>query len=62
VFNIGQQAAVAGAFRLAGYSGSLLTAPVTSVDERVFLLEPEVLRTLRDVRILEQVVGQLRGR
>ncbi len=47
VFNTGQQTAVAGAFRLAGYSGPLVTAPVTSEDERAFLVEPEVLRNLR---------------
>jgi hypothetical protein len=62
VFNIGQRTAVEGAFRLAGYSGPLLTAPVTSQDERAFLLEPDVLGELRDVRTLEQIVQQLLGR
>jgi hypothetical protein len=62
VFNIGQRTAVEGAFRLAGYSGQLVTAPVTSEDERAFLLEPEALGQLRDVRTLEQIVQQLLGR
>jgi len=62
VFNIGQQTAVAGAFRLAGYDGPLVTARVTSEDERAFLLEPEDFRTLRDVRTLEQVLQQVLGR
>jgi hypothetical protein len=61
VFNTGQQTAVAGAFRLAGYDGPLVTAPMTSGDERAFLLEPEVLQSLRDVRTLEQVLQQLLG-
>ena len=62
VFNIGQQTAVAGAFKLAGYGGPLVTAPVTSEDERAFLLEPDALQSLRDVRTLEQVLQQLLGR
>jgi hypothetical protein len=62
VFNIGQRTAVEGAFRSAGYNGPLLTAPVTSEDERAFLLEPDELDQLRDVRILEQIVQQLLGR
>lgn len=61
MFNIGQQTAVAGAFRLAGYDGPLVTAPVKSADERAFLVEPEVLRQLREVRTLEQVLQQLLG-
>ena len=62
VFNTGQQIAVAGAFKLAGYNGPLVTAPVTSGAERVFLLEPEVLVSLREVRTLEQVLQHLLGR
>ena len=62
VFNIGQRTAVAGAFKLAGYEGPLVTAPVTSDDERAFLLEPEALQSLRDVRTLEQILQQLLGR
>lgn len=59
---MGQRAAVAGAFKLAGYDGPLVTAPVTSEDERAFLLEPDDLRSLRDVRFLEQILQQLLGR
>ena len=62
VFNIGQRTAVEGAFKLAGHTGRLVTAPVTSEDERVFLLEPDALRQLRDLRALEQIVQQLLGR
>lgn len=62
VFNIGQQTAVAGTFKLAGYDGPLVTAPVTSEDERAFLLEADALRSLRDVRTLEQILKQLLGR
>jgi len=47
---------------LAGYDGPLFTAPVTSDDERLFLLEPDVLETLREPRVLEQLLGQLLGR
>ena len=61
MFSIGQQTAVAGAFRLAGYSGPIFTAPETSGDERAFLVEPEVLQHLREVRTLEQVLQQLLG-
>ncbi len=62
MFNIGQRTAVVGAFRLAGYEGPLLTAKVTSEDERAFLLEPDALHSLRDVGTLEQVLQQLLGR
>jgi hypothetical protein len=62
VFNIGQRTAVEGAFSLAGYSGPLVTAPVMSEDERVFLLESDALGQLLDVRTLEQIVQQLLGR
>jgi hypothetical protein len=62
MFNVGQRTAVAGAFKLAGYEGDLVIAPITSEDERAFLLEPEAFRTLRDRRALEQVLGQLLGR
>ncbi len=61
VFNIGQRAAVTGAFKLAGYEGPLLTAPVTSEDERIFLLAPEVLSALREQRTLEQPLQQILG-
>lgn len=45
MFNDGQRTAVAGAFKLAGYEGPLVVAPVASEDERAFLLDPEALRT-----------------
>jgi hypothetical protein len=61
VFNIGERTAVFGAFRLAGYDGPLVTAPVASEDERAFLLEPEALQSLRKVRTLEQVLQPLLG-
>ena len=62
VFNVGQRTAVAGSFKLAGYEGPLMVAPVTSEDERVFLFDPKALSRLRDVRTLEQVLPQLLGR
>ena len=62
VFNVGQRAAVVDAFKLAGYDGPLVTAPVTSEDERVFLLERDDLVALWDVRSLEQVLQQVLGR
>ena len=61
MFNIGQRTAVAGAFKLAGYDGPLVTAPVMSEDERAFLLERDAFQSLRDVRTLEQVLQQLLG-
>jgi hypothetical protein len=61
VFNIGQRTAVEGAFRLAGFSGRLVTAPVTSPEERIFMLRPADLEQLRDVRALEQILQQLLG-
>lgn len=62
MFNIGQRTAVEGAFRLAGYDGPLSTTSVVSEDERAFLLEPDAYAALHDVRTLEQVLQQLRGR
>lgn len=62
MFNIGQRTAVEGAFKLAGYSGPLVTAPVVGEAERAFLLEPAALGRLRDVRTLEQILQQLLGR
>jgi hypothetical protein len=62
VFSNGQQTAVAGAFKLAGYEGPLVTAPVTSEDEQAFLLESDALTSLRDVRTLEQILQQVLGR
>lgn len=62
MFSVGQRTAVAGAFKLVGYEGPLLTAPVTSEDERAFLLETEAFTKLREVRVLEQVLQQVLGR
>jgi hypothetical protein len=62
VFNIGQRTAVAGAFKLAGYEGNLVIAPIASDDERAFLLESEAFNALRDRTVLEQILGQLLGR
>jgi hypothetical protein len=62
MFNLGQRTAVAGAFKLAGYVGNLMVAPVTSEDERVFLLESAAFKALCDRDVLEQVLTQLLGR
>jgi hypothetical protein len=59
VFTVGQQAAVARAFALAGYHGPLMTAPVTSDDERIFLLSPDDFGALSDPPALEQVLQAL---
>ena len=59
MFNLGQRTAVAGAFKLAGYEGNLVVAPITSGDERIFLWEPEAFNALRDRDVLEQVLTQL---
>ena len=61
MFTIGQRTAVAGAFKLAGYDGALRVAPITSEDERFFLLDAEAIGSLRNKGVLEQVVGQLLG-
>ena len=50
----GQVVAVRGAFSLAGYDGELRTLPVTSEDERIFVLSQDDVLALRDVRMLEQ--------
>jgi hypothetical protein len=59
VFTAGQQAAVANAFSLAGYHGPLMIAPVTSGDERVFVIPPAAHGALSDRRALEQVLQEL---
>ena len=41
-----RQRAVASAFKLAGYEGELLVAPIASKDERAFLLESAAFRAL----------------
>jgi len=61
VFNVGQRAAVASAFRLAGYDGPIHTLPVDDETERGFVLESEAFRALRSVRDLAQVLTQLLG-
>lgn len=61
MFNIGQQTAVAGAFKLAGYEGALMVGEVDTEDERGFLLDPDDLGQLRDIDALTQVVGQILG-
>jgi hypothetical protein len=61
-FSVGQRAATTAAFKLAGYEGELLVAPITSEDERAFLLEPAAFRALRDRVALEQILTQLLGR
>ena len=61
VFNLGQRAPVAGAFKLAGYQGPLLVAPVAGEDGRAFLLGAAALQALRHGRSLEQVLQQLLG-
>jgi hypothetical protein len=48
MFSIGQRTAVEGAFRLAGYTVPLVTGPITSPDERIFLLRPADLQQIRD--------------
>jgi hypothetical protein len=60
VFSVGQRAAVGAAFRLAGYDGPLRTAPVTSGDERVFVL-PDVTLARIDTTDLGQVLQGLLG-
>jgi len=59
VLTAGQQAAVVNAFSLAGYHGSLMIAPVTSDDERVFILPPDAFGALSDRLALEQVLQGL---
>jgi hypothetical protein len=62
MFSEGQVTEVRGAFSLAGYDGDVRTLPVTSEDERVFVLPPGDVVVLRDVRTLEQVLQQVLGR
>jgi hypothetical protein len=59
VSTAGQQAAVADAFSLAGYHGPLMTAPVTSDDERIFLLSADDFGALSDRPALEQALQAL---
>jgi hypothetical protein len=59
VLTAGQQAAVQKAFSLAGYHGPIVIAPVTSDDERIFVLPPDAFFSLPDRRALEQVLQEL---
>jgi hypothetical protein len=59
MFTPAQQAAVVKAFSLAGYNGLLKTAPVTSDDERIFVLPPADLAALSDRLGLEQALQEL---
>ncbi len=62
MLSVGQVTAVRGAFSLAGYDGDLHTLPVTSEDERIFVLPRSDVLALRDIRALEQVLQQVLGR
>jgi hypothetical protein len=63
VFSIGQVAAVRAAFVLAGFHGEIVTMPVGSEDERIFIVpQDDVIRMGGDVIELEQVLTQLLGR
>lgn len=62
MFSVGQVTAVRGAFSLAGYDGDLRTLPITSEDERIFVLHQSAVLALRDIRTLEQVLQQVLGR
>ncbi|WP_134738507.1 hypothetical protein [Nocardioides sp. 503] len=62
MFSVGVVTAVRGAFSLAGYDGDLRTLPITSEDERIFVLSQSDLLALRDIRTLEQVLQQVLGR
>jgi len=59
VFSVDQRAAVTAAFSQASYDGPLKVAPVTSEDERVFLLSPQAFASLRDKTRLERTLQQL---
>lgn len=63
MFSIGQRAAVAAAWRLAGSAGVPCVVSVDSEDERIFVLEEHDV-DLSDLvaRDLEQVLQQLLGR
>lgn len=54
-----QQDEVRQAFERAGYRGHLSTAPVTSDDERIFLLASVHLNALGDIRALEEELQRI---
>jgi hypothetical protein len=62
VFSVGQVAAVRAAFALAGYEGDLVTMPIASEDERLFVLPHADVLRLSDVRLVEQIATQVLGR
>jgi hypothetical protein len=47
------------AFAVAGWPGLVMIAPVTSEDERIFVLSSEAFRALGDRAALEQVMQQI---
>lgn len=62
MFSVGQVTAVRGVFSLVGYDGDLRTLPVTSEDERIFVLSERDVLAPRDIRTLEKVLQQVLGR
>ena len=63
MFSVGQQAAVRGAFELAGYVGELKMLPLDSGDEVCLVLDQaDLLALTGDERVLEQVLQQVLGR
>jgi len=62
MFNVGQRAAVASAFRLAGFDAVPGVAPIDSEDERLFVLDGPWPLDDASFRDLEQVLTQLLGR
>jgi hypothetical protein len=62
VFGVEQRAAVAAAFSRAGYDGPLNVAPVTSEDERAFLVPLETFGSLDDRTGLERALQRVLGR
>ena len=61
MFSVGQRAAVASAFRLAGFDAVPAVAPVDSEDERLFVLDGPSPLADAGLRDLEQVLAQLLG-
>jgi hypothetical protein len=59
MFDAEQHAAVANVFALAGYHGPLVIAPVTSGDERIFVLSPDDFGALSGRLALEQALQEL---
>lgn len=59
MFSSEQRAAVVNAFEQAGYRSPLMIAPVTSGDERIFVLSAGDFGALSDRRALEQTLQEL---